>query len=337
MTDRPTPYLPPETIAAWERRIGEGRELADNPTRYLHRVGRQGLDNYLPVFEMSAEPAERFDELLYWRPLRHLMAYSLLRTPCRMSRPPDRLRDYDSPFVLVGTQTLPGGGLIRQDGRDHYYRHPRHLVMVHNNTEFVQRSETVADLAGVWVPIELLGRGLPDYAQMEPLVSDTVLARATAAFITGFANDVAVRQADISEEGELALAELVRAALAQHVGDDFAVSDSRLFVEEVTRQLIEQNYRDPAFSVAEIARLMRMSRRHLYRHFTEEQTPALLLSRRRLQHARELLERDGALGLEAVARAAGFASAATLRNRFRAEYGLTPTEYRNRLREEQGG
>ena len=50
-------------------------------------------------------------------------------------------------------------------------------------------------------------------AAMAPLVDDSPLARATAAFITRFANDVAVRQCELDPGAELAVAELVRAAL----------------------------------------------------------------------------------------------------------------------------
>ena len=177
--------LEPTAIDAWRRRIGAHRPMAEQPTRYLHRRGVQGLGNYLPTFDVRAQPAATFEEYLYWRPLSELLVFSLLRTPCITDRTSELVREYRSRYVLVGTQWLPGGGTVRQSGRTFRYSHPRHLVMVHNDEPFTQVSDTTADLAGMWVPVELLGGngGWPS----GPLVDDSPLARATAAFVTSFA------------------------------------------------------------------------------------------------------------------------------------------------------
>lgn len=321
------------TLTAWRARIGADQSLGRNPTRYLRRVGQQGLDNHMETFHVDAEPAEDFEEYLYWRPLSQLMVFSLLRTPCTTERTADLIRRFRSEFVLVGTQHLPGGGTVTQSGRTFRYSHPRHLVAVNNDEPFVQVSNTVADLAGVWVPIELLDGRPNEEWSMEPLVDDSPLARATAAYIASFANDVAVRRADIDTDTQVAVAELIRAALSSHRGDNFRAADSELYVREITGKLIEQNFRDPTFDVESIARLLFLSRRHLYRAFAgAEQTPAVLIAQRRLAAAKALLVRDSRMSLREVAAACGFASAGTLSKRFRAEFDLTPSEFRKAVR-----
>lgn len=323
--------LDPATIAQWRHRIGADAPLGSDPTRYLHRAGAQGLANHMPTFRVSADPARGFEEYLYWRPLEELLSFSLLRTHCATDRPLDRVETYRSEFVIVGTQHLPGRGVIEQYGRVYRYDHPAHLVMVHNDQPFRQESYGTADLAGIWVPTDLLGRRARESWSMVPLVDSSPLARATAAFLRRFANDVAVRQAVIDVDAEYAVAEMVRAALAPHRRDVFGAADSALYVREITRSLIEQNYRDPEFGVDTIARLLHVSRRHMYRFFADagdEQSPAALIARRRVMRARELLVRNSRMSLREVAAASGFVSTGTLTKRFRAEFGMAPSEYR---------
>ncbi|MCK0440267.1 helix-turn-helix domain-containing protein [Gordonia alkaliphila] len=102
----------------------------------------------------------------------------------------------------------------------------------------------------------------------------------------------------------------------------------------MTAQLIEQHYRDPGFDGDAVARMLYLSRRHMYRFFADtEDTPAVLIARRRLAHARELLVRQPRMSLREVAAASGFTSAGTLSKRFSAEFGLTPSQFRQAVRE----
>ncbi|WP_440713585.1 helix-turn-helix domain-containing protein [Gordonia sp. FQ] len=327
--DDPAQGLDRRTVAAWRARIGAGEDLGDDSTRYLLRRGRSGLDDYLRTFTVTADSASGFAEYLYWRPLTQLLTFSLLRTPCATVRTPERVREYRSDFVLVGTQTLPGGGVVEAGGRRYHYDHPRHLVVIHNDEPFRQESFTTADLAGIWVPTDLLGRRSGQDWSMVPLVDSSPLARATAAFVTRFANDVAARRASIDIDGEHAVAELVRAALSQHRDDSFRAVDSDLYLREITRSLIDQNYRDPEFSPDSIARMLYVSSRHMYRYFAgAEESPTTLIARRRLAHARELLACHPRMSLGEVAADSGFASPGTFTKRFRTEYGMTPSAYR---------
>jgi transcriptional regulator GlxA family with amidase domain len=86
-------------------------------------------------------------------------------------------------------------------------------------------------------------------------------------------------------------------------------------------------------SVAALARAALMSERNFARCFTAEVgvTPARYVERIRVETARRLLE-DTDDGVEAVATAAGFGTAETMRRTFLRLLRTNPTEYRRRFR-----
>ncbi|MGC4933482.1 helix-turn-helix domain-containing protein [Gordonia sp. DT30] len=324
--------LPPELVRSWLARIGADDPLGANPTRYIRRSGRQGLANYIPALAITTDEPDAFDEIAFWRPLTEMLVYALIRTPCTMSRTPSIIEEHPSRHVVVGTQSMPGDGVFTQGGHTYSYRAPACLVVFDNNVPFQQTSREVADLAGIWIPNELLGSEFAD-RRITPVCASTPLARAASAFIRNFALDVAARGADVDPDTELAAIDLVRAILTQGQPDrahDRALNDPG-YVREATRSLIDHHFRDPEFTAESIARILHMSRRHLYRYFRDtDVTPATMIATRRLERARELLIHRENAGLDSIALACGFTSAATLRNRFRAEYGMTPNEFRRR-------
>ena len=76
-----------------------------------------------------------------------------------------------------------------------------------------------------------------------------------------------------------------------------------------------------------------MSERSFARTFTAEigVTPARYVERVRVETARRLLE-DSDDGVEAIAAAAGFGTAETMRRTFLRHVRTSPTEYRRRFR-----
>lgn len=87
-----------------------------------------------------------------------------------------------------------------------------------------------------------------------------------------------------------------------------------------------------------LARIAGMSLRSFLRHFRAATglAPGEWLLRQRLERARELLETGGA-GIEQIAQACGFGTAATLRHHFHRRLGLGPSDYRRRFRREGAG
>ncbi|MEQ1786068.1 MAG: GlxA family transcriptional regulator [Acidimicrobiales bacterium] len=86
-------------------------------------------------------------------------------------------------------------------------------------------------------------------------------------------------------------------------------------------------------SVAALARAAAMSERNFARCFTAEVgvTPARYVERVRIETARRLLE-DTDDGVDAIAHAAGFGTAETMRRTFLRVVRTNPTEYRRRFR-----
>ena len=89
---------------------------------------------------------------------------------------------------------------------------------------------------------------------------------------------------------------------------------------------------DRPLSVAQLARRAQLSPRTFARRFvdTTGSTPLRWLHHQRVQLAQELLERTD-LGVEEVARRAGFGTTAVLRRHFARDLGTTPTAYRSRF------
>lgn len=325
--------LPPDVVAAWERRVGAaangrpGRETV----RHLFRSGYVGLKENSPLFEMSAQgPGEGFAEIVFWRPLSLMVSFALLRTPCQMDRTAPRIAAHPSRHVLVATQTLPGSGRVTQGGTEIDYAGADHLMVLDNNKPFTQVSDDIADHLGIWIPSELLqGRRRPLNC---PQVIESQVARAAAAFIKSFTYDVAVRGVRVDLESELAVIDLVRTTLL--TTDRRSSESSHDSIVEGVADLIECHFLDPEFTTDSIARALHTSRRHLYRQLAAVgESPASMIVKRRLRRAKKLV-----LGLEDpdlghIARASGFSSATVLRDRFRAEFGMAPDEFRScRLR-----
>ncbi|QKG59202.1 response regulator (plasmid) [Hymenobacter sp. BRD128] len=87
---------------------------------------------------------------------------------------------------------------------------------------------------------------------------------------------------------------------------------------------------DPTFGPAELASLLCLSERTLYRRLGElvGLTPAAWLRELRLAHARHLLESGNFGSVVAVAEAAGFANAKSFGQRYAERFGRRPGDYR---------
>jgi transcriptional regulator GlxA family with amidase domain len=86
---------------------------------------------------------------------------------------------------------------------------------------------------------------------------------------------------------------------------------------------------DQPLSLRQLAERESMSVRTFTRRFREEvgMSPGQWLTQQRVEHARQLLESTG-LGVDQVARQAGFGTAASMRQHLQAALGVSPTAYR---------
>ncbi|GAC47688.1 helix-turn-helix domain-containing protein [Gordonia aichiensis] len=326
--------LTPGVVDAWRRRVGVSATPGPNRTRRLHRVGAGGLAEYMPALDVTPlGSSAEWEEYAYWRPLSVLMTFALLRTPCATARTERLIGDYPSDFVVVATQRLPVSATLDLDGQLCTLGADDRLVIVDNRAPYTYRSSVVADPVGIWVPTELLASELePGAGALSPIVLSTPFASAVASFITNLAYASAVRGADIDLETELGAVDLVRAVIRQRTLRALREGDNASFVREAAMRLIDENYRDPDFDVDEIARRLYMSRRQLYRQLaTAGFSPAESIVERRLELAHRMLADSDGLSVAHVAKSAGFVSTGALRNRFRARYGVTPNEFRQKV------
>ncbi|WP_189936417.1 helix-turn-helix transcriptional regulator [Streptomyces sulfonofaciens] len=92
---------------------------------------------------------------------------------------------------------------------------------------------------------------------------------------------------------------------------------------------MDRDWADPALDLEAVAAFAGYSRYHFVRTFKEAygQTPGQYLSYRRTERAEELL-RTANLSVTEICHLVGFTSVGTFSSRFKAQTGLTPSEYR---------
>jgi DNA-binding response OmpR family regulator/anti-sigma regulatory factor (Ser/Thr protein kinase) len=99
------------------------------------------------------------------------------------------------------------------------------------------------------------------------------------------------------------------------------------------QQTIAAALNDPTFGPAELAVVLCLSERTLYRRLGELAglTPAAWLRELRLTHARQLLEAGSFNSVAEVAAAAGFGNVKSFSQRYAERFGQRPSEYRHQL------
>lgn len=333
--DRPN-RLSTGLVAQWRSRLGSqiGARAPDPP---FQRRGVDGMADYNPLVELSADEPDEFGAMMYARTLSKVTTYCALHTPLRLERTSELVRDRPYENLVVLVSSLRGHTTVRQGTRDFAYL-PGQLVFVNFAVPYSHYCDSVTDPMGLIIPIDLLGRQRHTAERARrPVASHTLLSRAAAGFVTRFAVDTAISAAPAPPlDTELAAVDLITAALAELNFDSYRLEDNALFVHEAAMDLIERHHRDPEFSPDVIAEELHLSRRQVYRNFEKAgESVAGLIAARRVETAREMLALDPDLSIGEVAVAAGFPTVATFRNRFRSHYGVGPREFRKLV--EEGG
>ncbi|MEV0462867.1 helix-turn-helix domain-containing protein [Nocardia tengchongensis] len=125
--------------------------------------------------------------------------------------------------------------------------------------------------------------------------------------------------------------ELVAAALALAVDQrpDERAAGALLRQQVIT--FLKANISDPELTADRIASACGLSRRKLFRIFTADGGPMMLLRRMRTDRARELLLAAPDRTIVSIAHACGFGGDRNFYRVFRSETGLTPSEYREHV------
>lgn len=331
MADDADQRLTRAVISDWQRRLGE---LAGAPVgeHDMHLRGRAAADFYRVDGLIHDDELENFEFYMYVRELSLIpVVYSALRAPVVPAQ--DKVRALDQSDVLAVSTPLSRPAYRLAGGRRLLTRPGDLSITRHVVT--AQLSDTVADWAGIVLPTSLLGQRRAAAIEQSwiPVVSGSLLARATASFIASFSVATATGVVPPpSGDTQLAAIDLIASALGEMAGVSSSLTDNPLFVREAVLDLIERRYADPDFGVDDIARELHLSLRQVYRYFEDsEQSLAGRIAQRRVVAATVAFRSEPRTPIGNIARRAGFASAATFRNRFRAAVGIGPTEYRAML------
>lgn len=119
----------------------------------------------------------------------------------------------------------------------------------------------------------------------------------------------------------------LRASLSDAYVNDLERHHQALYLR--ARKLIDENFHDPNFSAADLARLLNMSPRQLQRIFrSSDETPSRALINRRLSDAKSILDNlngPAPRGLvSTIAYDSGFRDLSYFHRLFRSRYGRTP-------------
>jgi AraC-like DNA-binding protein len=244
-------------------------------------------------------------------------------------RPPELIGDASSGLVLFSMQLRGRSQVTQGDGTATVL--PSHGVLYRTDAPYDLMFATSADLMIVQLPIAALS------------ISRDELETVTA---------VAVRLADDAQFSLLARVvgshlsnrPLVSAAAVASVSAELLGSGlhrlataasrpmSREALSAVLRSTIVRRLDDPRLSVSSLAQEVGASTRAVHAVFADEGTsPSREIRHLRLARAAKLLASTN-LPIAEVARASGFADAATFRNAFRREAGQAPRDYRASMR-----
>lgn len=232
----------------------------------------------------------------------------------------------DGPRIAVIDLVSEGGGTLVRDGEheplgpgDMILYPPRGSHEIRWTTGHVRRTSIImttrvfGQTAGpVLRTSDIVLHDAPLLPAIKPLVAQ--LAAPSSAFVAAAAGR--------------ALEELVTATLATAIDRNVETAPSDLRAR--ARDVLLARHPEQGLDATEVARELRISRRHLFAQYSgEHDTFANELRNIRLTHAAELLASPASdTTVRRVARDVGFSSAEQLSRVFRVRYGVPPAAYR---------
>ena len=251
----------------------------------------------------------------------------------KMERTPSLVRDATEPCVLVCVQ-LTGSRMIVQNGREAVLR-PGDLAIYDSTAPYTLLSETGVSGAFFRIPHAALDmpHNMIRAACAESLCPGHPVASLTSHYIRRLAADPELSTAANAELIARPSMELVRAVIATHLeADRFAAGPLVATMQLRVLEYIRGHLDDPGLCAEQIAAAHYVSVRYLYKLLADAGINlGDWIRTHRLEACRhELAAISAPITIAAVARRHGFSNMSSFSRAFRAEYGLTPSEWRGR-------
>ena len=249
----------------------------------------------------------------------------------RMERTPSLVRDATEPCVLVCVQ-LTGSRMIVQHGREAVL-HPGDLAIYDSTAPYTLLSEP--GVSGAFFRIPHAALAMPHdmirAACAESLCPGHPVSSLTSHYIRHLAADPELSTAPNAELIARPSMELVRAVIATHLeADQLAAGPLAATMQLRVMEYARRHLHDPDLCAEQIAAAHYISVRYLYKLLANAGISlGDWIRTHRLEACRdELAGISAAITIAGVARRHGFSNMSSFCRAFRAEYGLTPSEWR---------
>jgi AraC-like DNA-binding protein len=240
-------------------------------------------------------------------------------------------RDALEPSIFVNVQ-LTGSSMVVQGGREAVL-HPGGLVIYDSTAPYALLNDS--GMTGEFFRIPHSALAMPHNMIREACA----VSLSPGHPLTSLTNDYLRRLAADPEiltipNGDLVghpSIELVRAVIATHLrAVKFAADPLAATVQLRILEYARNHLSDPQLCAEQIAAAHYISVRHLYKVLAESGISlADWIRTRRLEACRQELERTSSTTVATIARRHGFSNMSSFSRAFRAEYGLSPREWRD--------
>ncbi|MCI2957570.1 helix-turn-helix transcriptional regulator [Agromyces atrinae] len=328
----------PDELSTWFARLGglRGSNVASapDPSRLTFLAGADGLAKLSAISRIadySAVPAGRFRAVALDCRLGSIALFARLQTDVTATRTVQNIDRDGRASIVIGSQRR-GTVQLRQGPGSRTPVGDRRVSFVLTTQPFVVDYAGVNEPSGIAVPLDLLGIAERDLlAAIGQPLPDTALTRAAMTYIDAFIYEAcALSGAVVGPDAELALVDLVRSLVSQVSRRTRPLEDRSVVVRAAVHDLIDRHHRRPDLTIDAIARLLNLSRRQLYRYFSDaEGGIAGLVADRRIETARQLLRTRTDLSVYDISMIAGFTNSNTFRAHFLRRHGVTPSDYRD--------
>lgn len=290
-------------------------------------------ETYTPVLATPTDRTQFSPELRIAR-VGDMRVGRVVSDPSRISHTSTHVSQTRSPLFFLQLQ-LNGESSHRQAGREAQLQAGDFTLLDSGNpyeTRFERRNEMLI----VGLSERKLRQHLanPEQLLCVPMRGGAGVNSVLAAFLQAlWAQCAAGTAAATAPQLTRALLELINGAYAGLAPTRVRRTEMRSTKRFRTLQYIEANLCDAQLSPGTIADACGMTRRHLHRLFAEgEETVVSYILRRRLEEAARIMISPSHAGrtLNSIALDCGFNSLTAFGRAFRAKYGMTATEYRNR-------